>query len=136
MYGQQNYSGNLVNYFINGIGGGGYAPMGGAGVEYIAIKIIGLINGVAVPLLFAVAFILFLYGVAKTYIFSHGDPDEIKQGHSLILWGIIGFVVMVSLWGLVNIVSNTFGLQNQFVPMQPNSYLPSGPIGPVLAPNN
>lgn len=127
-YYPQNYSGNLVNYFT-GIGSGSFVGpvMPGSGIEYIAVKIIVLINSVAVPLLFAVAFIMFLYGVFKSYILSHGDPDEVKQGHHLILWGIVGFAVMISLWGLVNIVANTFGLQNQFAPLQPNSYLLPAP---------
>lgn len=124
-FGAQNPSGNLVNFFT-GIGSYSSGFTGGTGVEYIAIKIIVLINTVAVPLLLAVAFIMFLYGVAKAYIFSHGDPDEVKQGHQFVLWGVVGFAVMVSLWGLVNIVANTFGLQGQFGPVQPSAILPQG----------
>lgn len=86
---------------------------GGTGVNAGAVApftngIIDIINKFLVPLLFAIAFITFLYGVAKTYIFSHGETGEVGEGHKLILWGIIGFVVMVSLWGLVNIVRSTF----------------------------
>ena len=112
-----------------GFGGSySYGPMGGAGIEYIAIKIITLINNVSVPLLLTVTFIMFLYGVFQSYILSHGDAEEVKQGHHLILWGVVGFAVMISLWGLVNIVANTFGLQNQFAPLQPSAILPM--IGP------
>jgi hypothetical protein len=81
-----------------------------AGVGCVASMIIFIINNILVPLLFAVSFIVFLYGVAKTYIFSHGETGEVAEGHQVILWGLIGFVVMISLWGLVNVVSNTFGL--------------------------
>jgi hypothetical protein len=76
----------------------------------IGMNIIGLINGVLVPLVFAISFIVFLYGVATKYILSNGDEGKVKEGHTLILWGIIGFVVMVSVWGLVNVVANTFSL--------------------------
>lgn len=81
-----------------------------AGLCGIAAIVINLINTVLVPLLFAVAFIVFLYGIAKTYIFSHGEPGEVADGHKIILWGLIGFVIMLSVWGLVNIVASTFGL--------------------------
>lgn len=87
----------------------------------VASTILYLINGVAVPLLFAVAFIVFLYGVASAYIFSRGDPGRVEEGHKLILWGIIGFVVMISLWGLVNVVASTFGLGGYSAPPLPNS---------------
>lgn len=88
----------------------------------IGQTILYLINSVAVPLLFAIAFIVFLYGVARSYIFSRGDETEVEKGHRLILWGLIGFAVMVSLWGLVNVVANTFGLAGYAAPPLPTSY--------------
>jgi Ni,Fe-hydrogenase I cytochrome b subunit len=97
-----------------------YGDVGTVGT--VAITLIDIINGTLVPLLFAVAFIVFLYGVMKTYIFSSGDSAGVETGHKLILWGIIGFVVMISLWGLVNVVSNTFGLAGPFAPPPPTSY--------------
>jgi len=94
-----------------------YAP----DVGDVAQNLIGIINGVLVPLIFAVAFIVFIYGVTKAYIFSTGDSAGVEEGHKLILWGIIGFVVMVSLWGLVNVVANTFGLVRIYAPPLPFS---------------
>ena len=88
----------------------------------VAQNIIYVINNVLVPLLFAVAFIVFLYGVFKKYIWSRGDETAVEEGHKLILWGIIGFVIMISLWGLVNVVANTFGLYGVGAPMLPRSY--------------
>ena len=87
----------------------------------LANTILYLINYVAVPVLFALAFIVFLWGIASAYIFSHGDPDKVAEGHKLVLWGIIGFVVMISLWGLVNVVSSTFGLSGYGAPPLPTS---------------
>ncbi|MGH7175211.1 MAG: hypothetical protein ACREGR_02545 [Minisyncoccia bacterium] len=87
----------------------------------IATTILNLINGVLVPLLFAIAFIVFLWGVARAYIFSGGDAEAVGNGHRLILWGIIGFVVMISLWGLVNVVASTFGLTGGAAPPLPQS---------------
>lgn len=88
----------------------------------VAGTILYLINDVAVPLLFAISFIVFLYGIAQAYIFSKGDVAKVEAGHKLLLYGLIGFVVMISLWGLVNVVSNTFGLSNQSLQSLPNSY--------------
>ena len=81
-----------------------------SGICGIAANILYVIKSVHVPLIFAASFLVFLYGVARKYIFSNGDQGSVEEGHKLILWGIIGFVVMVSVWGLVNVVSNTFGL--------------------------
>jgi hypothetical protein len=87
----------------------------------LASTLIYIINSVLVPLVFAIAFIVFLYGVAKAYIFSHGDPAEVGKGHQLILWGLIGFFVMLSIWGLVNVVVNTVGLGGISAPTPPTS---------------
>lgn len=93
----------------------------------VANTIVYIINSILVPVLFAVAFIVFLYGIAKAYIFSGGDPEKVKAGHTLVLWGIIAFVVMISLWGLVNVVANTFGLAGYYAPPTPSS-IPAGSL--------
>lgn len=115
--------GSSFGFSWGGAGGG----MGGIAacnnsICGVAQTIVYIINAILVPLLFAVAFIMFLYGVASKYIFSHGDPGKAEEGHKLILWGLIGFVVMISLWGLVNVVSATFGLQGYTAPPTPTSY--------------
>lgn len=126
---QVNYNQNVRTVFSVGYtsipGSFGYGPgyttgsCASAGIGCVAETILYIINTVLVPLLFAIAFIMFLYGVAKTYIFSHGEPGEVEQGHKLILWGLIGFAVMVSVWGLVNVVANTFGLGGVIAPDLP-----------------
>lgn len=107
----------------------GDSPGGGAltcadTVCRIGAMVLRLINGVLVPVLFAVAFIVFLYGIANAYIFSHGDPDRVAEGHKLVLWGLIAFAIMISMWGLVNVVANTFGLTGYYAPTMPTSYPP------------
>ncbi len=106
------------------LGGGGYGGLlcAGIGIACVASTIFYLINAVLVPLIFALSFVVFLYGVARTYIFSNGEPSEVEKGHKVILWGIIGFVIMVSLWGLVNVVANTFGLAGLGAPYLPITY--------------
>lgn len=101
--------------------GGGLGTACTSDICYVASTIIYIINSILVPVLFAIAFIVFLYGIARAYIFSHGEPDKVKEGHHIILWGIIAFVVMISVWGLVNVVSNTFGLGGSYAPSPPYS---------------
>jgi Ni,Fe-hydrogenase I cytochrome b subunit len=73
--------------------------------------------------LFAISFIVFLYGIAKAYIFSNGEPAEVSKGHKLVMWGIIAFAIMISIWGLVNVVADTFGLSGGYAPDIPSSPL-------------
>ena len=92
----------------------------------VAQNLIYIINSILVPVVFALSFIVFLYGIARAYIFSGGDPEKVKDGHKMLMWGIIAFVVMISLWGIVNVVANTFGLTGSYAPPTPSSVSPYG----------
>lgn len=69
--------------------------------------IINTINNILVPVLFAVAFIVFLWGAFNAFILGANDEDKKGEGKNLMLYGLIGFFVMVSIWGLVNILVGT-----------------------------
>ena len=62
-----------------------------------------------VPLLLGVAVVGFLYGVVK-YVYSGGDEEKRKEGIKFITYGIVGIAVIVGMWGLVQIITNSFGL--------------------------
>ena len=78
--------------------------------------IIGIINNVLVPVLFAIAFIVFLWGAFTTFILGATSDDTRKKGTSLMLWGLIGFFVMISIWGLVNILTGSINFGNDSGP--------------------
>ena len=78
--------------------------------------IINIINNVLVPVLFAVAFIVFLWGAFNTFILGSNDEEVKTNGKNLMLWGLIGFFVMVSIWGLVNILTGSVTFGNNATP--------------------
>ncbi len=89
----------------NGIAGGG-------GATGYAILILGIINGILVPLIFTIAFVVFIWGMFKYFIAGGANPEEQAKGWKLLMYGLIGFVVMLSVWGLVNIILHTFNLSD------------------------
>lgn len=62
-----------------------------------------------VGLLVALSLVYFLWGVFK-YIQSVGDETKRKEGVNMMTYGIIALFVIVSVWGLVNVLKNTFQL--------------------------
>lgn len=57
-------------------------------------------------LLFAVAVVVFVYGVLQMVI--HGDDADARaKGKWSIFGGIIGMFIMLSAWGIIYLVSNT-----------------------------
>ncbi len=77
--------------------------------------IINTINNVLVPVVFAIAFIVFLWGAFTTFVVGAGDEEVKTKGKNLMLWGLIGFFVMASVWGLVNILTGTAPLDQTIV---------------------
>jgi membrane protease YdiL (CAAX protease family) len=74
--------------------------------------------GRALPLLILAALVLLLFGIVRTFFFN-SDEGKRAEGKSFVLWGIIALFVMVSVWGLVNILRGSFLLDNDNVPLAP-----------------
>jgi peptidoglycan biosynthesis protein MviN/MurJ (putative lipid II flippase) len=75
-------------------------------------KLTGWINS-AIALLFAVATLVFLFGVIQ-YVIAGGDEKKGATARSYMLYGIIGLAVMAAAWGLVNLLVDTFAGDNTF----------------------
>ncbi len=81
------------------------------------------INDYIIPLLIAIGVIVFFWGIIK-YIGSQGDADKRKEARGLMIWGIVALFVMVSVWGLVGILKNTFSVNGTQTPNAPGVPLP------------
>ena len=75
-------------------------------VNSLVARIAG-IGDVVVYLLVALAVIFIVYNVVWYMIRPDGSDSRREAGTS-ILWGLIGLFVIVSIWGIVNILTNTF----------------------------
>ena len=72
------------------------------------ICIAGNILDTLIPILIVLGIVYFVYGVV-TYVIAK-DEEMKKRGKDKIIYGIIGLVVIVAMWGLVGIITKTFGL--------------------------
>ena len=70
-----------------------------------------------VPIIFTLAFIYFIVGVIK-YVISDSEKDKAK-GRQFMIWGIVALFAMVSVWGLVRVIGNTFGIGTGALPLLP-----------------
>lgn len=66
-----------------------------------------LINTV-IGLLFSVAVLIFLWGVVQ-FIAKSGDEAGRTKAKGIMTWGIVGLVVMASVWGILNALVAYFG---------------------------
>lgn len=76
-----------------------------------------------IPFLIGLAVVAFVYGIIQ-YFLNPDNEEKRKAGKSYMLWGVIALFVMVSFWGLVGILSSTFGSTGTKV------YMPGLPESP------
>jgi uncharacterized membrane protein len=76
--------------------------------DQIITKIKSEILTPIIALLFALALVVFLYGVYESLRDSSSDEGRTK-GKEHMIWGLIGMTIMVSAIGLVNLICDTIG---------------------------
>jgi hypothetical protein len=65
----------------------------------------------AILIVFSFGFFLFIWGLV-VFLWSLGEGGESGTGKQHMLWGIVGMLVMVSVWGIIGLIENTFGIGN------------------------
>ncbi len=73
-----------------------------------------------VVLLLSCSIIIFIIGIFK-FIGTESSVEDKTSGRLFIFWGIVGIFVIISLWGLVNVLQNEFNLSSgDITPRQVN----------------
>lgn len=72
----------------------------------------------SIGLLLGIATLVFLYGVIM-YVIASGDEKKTTAAKMFMLYGVIGLLVMVAVWGIVNLLVDTLGLETTTVPDLP-----------------
>ena len=69
-----------------------------------------LIN-LATPVVVALALLYFFWGLAQ-YILNAGNEEKKKDGRNIMIWGLLALFIMVSVWGIINVVRDTFRIDD------------------------
>ena len=72
----------------------------------------------SIGLLLGIATLVFLVGVIQ-YVIAGGDEKKTATAKTYMLYGIIGLVVMVAAWGIVNLLVDTLGFNDSNIPTDP-----------------
>lgn len=75
-----------------------------------------IINDSVIPFIFAVATVFFIWGAIKFFILNADEEAQRDQGRQFMIWGIVALAVMLSVWGLVGILTSTFGIDGSVLP--------------------
>lgn len=83
-----------------------YAEVNAEALGGVLNPIITHIVNPIVQLMFAVAVVVFAYGVFQM-IWNKTDADGHTKGRNSMLGGLIGMFIMLSAWGIINLIANT-----------------------------
>jgi len=61
-------------------------------------------------LLFAVAVMMLIWGINE-FIEGVNTDDGRAKGKRHIVWGLVGMFVMISVYGIIRLIINTFGIE-------------------------
>lgn len=78
-------------------------------IQSILAGILTLINNAIIPFILAIAFLIFLWNIARYFIIGGANSEDQEMAKSHAIWGITAFVVIVSVWGIVNFLVSGFG---------------------------
>lgn len=59
-----------------------------------------------IVLLFALATGYFLFGLMK-FIMNQDNDEAQSEGKKHMLWGVVGIAIMVSVWGILNLINES-----------------------------
>jgi len=73
------------------------------------LSVITTLIRTATPVVIGLAMLFFLYGLMK-FVLAAGNEEAKDTGKRIMIWGIISLFVMVSVWGLVQLLNQETGV--------------------------
>ena len=92
----------------------------GGGLPTIMPAVLRLLS-IVFGILLTVAVFMLILGIFQ-FVVHAGDEEERKHGRAKIIWSVVSVFLMFSVWGLVNILINTVGLNNT-IPLNARYFL-------------
>lgn len=85
-----------------------FIPIAEASVATLMQSINRVVLNPLILLLFSAALVYFLYGVVQ-YLLNPDDEELRTTSKSHMLWGVIGMFIMMSVFGIMRLILNSFG---------------------------
>lgn len=80
-----------------------------ASVDSFVTNVNKLIINPLIALLFGLAVVFFLYGVFE-FISNQNSEEKKTTGKNHMIWGIVGIVIMMGVFSIINLIVGTFGI--------------------------
>ena len=78
-------------------------------IQELIASLTVFMSNVLLPLFFAIALLFFVWNATKFFIIDAAQDDARDNAKRLALYGVAAFVLLVSLWGIVNLLVSGLG---------------------------
>ncbi len=96
----------------------------GGDFQILLTNILTFIDTVIVPAIIAIGFLVFVWGMFKYFIAGGADEGKREEGKSLMIFATLGFVLIIVFWGIVNLLTQSTGLEGQTLNNRPSIITP------------
>jgi predicted membrane channel-forming protein YqfA (hemolysin III family) len=80
------------------------------GLQNILVNNIQPLLNAIIPILITIGVVYFIWGIVQYVI---ADDEKAKDaGKNRMMWGLIGLFVIVTFWGLIQVIGNTLDVQD------------------------
>jgi hypothetical protein len=76
--------------------------------QTIVNKVVEYVLNPAILLLFSFGLLVFVFGLTE-FLYNLSKGGNTDNGRSHMLWGLLGMFIMVSVFGIIRLLNNTFG---------------------------
>lgn len=78
-------------------------------------NILEFTNTVLIPFIIGIGFLVFVFGMFQFFIAGGANDEKKEQGKSLMIYATLGFVLIIVFWGIVNLLTQSTGLDNETI---------------------
>lgn len=72
-------------------------------------KFVSYIIDPAILVIFTLGFFLFVWGLVQ-FLWNLNEGGDNKEGKRHMVYGVVGMLIMISVYGILDLIDNTFGL--------------------------
>lgn len=85
-------------------------------------NIVVFADSVLVPFILGIGFLVFVYGMFQYFIVGGANEDAQTKGKELMIYAVLGFVLIIIFWGVVNLLAESTGLEGDVLRNVPSIY--------------
>ncbi|MFZ4499880.1 MAG: hypothetical protein ACOYMZ_00070 [Minisyncoccia bacterium] len=79
-------------------------------LDNLLFKINKNILNPVIEIAFVIALVVFLFGVME-FLRGANSDEKRTAGKQHMLWGVVGLLIMLTVYGIITLLMNTFGIQ-------------------------